>query len=188
MKLNRLETHDRLQYLVKEQSANIYQGAEDCLKKNPLSLAIQEKSPYLYIFAHPRTLGMDERIKLWNTGKFKTFDEVPTHKLSWQPRLSIPEVQTNSYLFRAKSKTDIIEVCWMLPPREMWRQYKLGNVTESNWVLWSIEQFKENKEHLKQPHPDDFPESISSKIMQQIVDEKRQELRNKKMMENVYDI
>lgn len=169
MKLNRLETHDRLLHLKKDQSTNIFQGAEDCLKKNPLSLAIQERSPYLYIFAHPRTAdnGVDKR-------------------LLWQPRLSIPEPQTNSYLFRAISKTDLIEVCWILPPKEMWDQYKKGNVTESNWCLWSIGQFKENREHLKQPHPEDFSEEKAASIMKQIVDEKRQEIRTRKLIENLY--
>src|SRR5882672_2443569 len=115
MKINRLETHDRLMHFKKDQEANIFQGAEDCLKKNPLSLAIQDKSPYVYIFAHPRTA-----------------DDGVNKRMLWDPRLSIPEPQTNSYLFRAISKTDIIEVIWMLPPVETWPQYKKGNITESN--------------------------------------------------------
>src|SRR6185503_3789607 len=98
MKLNVLETHDRLKHLIKDQSANVFQGAEDCLKKNPLSLSIQEKSPYVYLFAHPRTA-----------------DDGVNKRLLWDPRLSIPEAQTNSYLFRAISHSDIIEVVWMLP-------------------------------------------------------------------------
>ena len=107
MKVNVLEAHDRLKHLIKDQSANIFQGAEDCLKKNPLSLAIQEKSPYLYIFAHPRTA-----------------DDGVNKRLFWQPRLSIPESQSNSYLFRAISHTDLIEVVWMIPPKELWGQLK----------------------------------------------------------------
>lgn len=173
MKINRLETHDRLQHLIKDQSINIYQGAEDCLKKNPLSLAIQERSPYIYIFAHPRT-----------------HDNGVDKVMYWQPRLSIPEPQTNSYLFRAISKTDIIEVCWMIPPREMWEQYKKGNVTESNWAFWSIEQFKDNRNNLKHPHPDDFSEEKASLIMQEVVNEKRQDIKMKKlypMQQNVVD-
>src|SRR6185436_5338043 len=121
MKLNRLETHDRLQHFVKDQSQNIFLGAEQCLKDNPLSLAIQEKSPYVYLFAHPRTA-----------------DDGVTKVMYWDPRLSIPEAQTNSYLFRAISKTDTIEVIWLIPPREMWPQYDMGKVTESNEVAWSI--------------------------------------------------
>lgn len=171
MKLNRLETHDRLQYLIKDQSVNIYQGAEDCLKKNPLSLAIQERSPYVYIFAHPRT-----------------HDNGVDKVMYWDPRLSIPEPQTNSYLFRAISKTDIIEVIWMIPPKEQWKQYEKGKVTESNWAYWSIEQFKNNRKHLEKPHPEDLSEEYISKIMQQVVDEKRQEIRQKQLMESLYSI
>src|ERR1700682_5598941 len=99
MKIERLETHDRLQKLHKEQALNVAQGCEDCLKKNPLSLALQEKSGYIYIFAHPRT-GEDGRTKT----------------MFWQPRLSKPAAQTNSYLFRVRSYTDEIEIIWMIPP------------------------------------------------------------------------
>src|SRR6188768_2538257 len=101
MKLNRLEAHDRLLHLKKDQEANIYLGAEECLKKNPDSLALQEKSPYIYIFAHPRTA-----------------DDGITKVMYWQPRLSIPEAQENSYLFRVISHTDIFETIWMIPPKE----------------------------------------------------------------------
>src|SRR5579863_4273753 len=99
MKINRLETHDRYQHFIKDQSETIFQGAEKCLKENPLSIAIQEKSPYIYIWAHPRTA-----------------EDGVNKRMLWQPRLSIPEPQTNSYLFRATSKTDLIEVVWILPP------------------------------------------------------------------------
>lgn len=164
MKISRLETHDRLQHLKKDQSANIFQGAEDCLKKNSLSLAIQEKCPYLYIFAHARTT-----------------DDGLNKRLLWQPRLSIPDPQANSYLFRAKSKSDLIEVCWVIPPREMWEQYRFGNVTESEIVLWSIRQFTCNKQELKKAHAEDLPEERVRQILKLIVDEHRQKLKNEKM-------
>ncbi len=168
MKLNRLETHDRLQYLIKDQSANIYQGAEDCLKKNPLSLAIQERSHYLYIFAHPRTA-----------------DDGVNKVMYWDPRLSIPEPQTNSYLFRAISKTDIIEVIWMIPPQEQWKQYEKGKVTESNWAYWSIDQFKNNRKHLEKPHPEDLSEEYAVKIMQQVIGEKIEEIRASQLYQDM---
>jgi len=162
MKVNVLEAHDRLKHLIKDQSENIYKGSEDCLLRNPLSLAIQDKSPYVYIFAHTRKTdnGINER-------------------LLWQPRLSIPKPQSNSYLFRAISKTDLIEVIWMIPPRERWNEYKQGNVTESNWSAWSIHQFKTNKESLEKPHPDDLPEEKARLIMKQIVDDHLAELKRK---------
>ncbi len=171
MKVNVLEAHDRLKHLVKDQSANIFQGAEDCLKKNSLSLAIQEKSPYVYIFAHPRTA-----------------DDGVTKRLLWQPRLSVPEVQTNSYLFRALSNSDVIEVCWILPPQEMWSQYENGKVTESNWAMWSINKYRTDKKLLERPHADDLPEEKCKFIMKSIVDEHLFTVRQEKMMNRLYDI
>lgn len=35
MKIQRLEAHDRLLHFKKDQEANIFSGAEDCLKRNP---------------------------------------------------------------------------------------------------------------------------------------------------------
>lgn len=160
MKIERLETHDRLKHLIQDQSVNIFKGAEDCLKVNELSLAIQERSPYVYLFAHPRTA-----------------DDGVTKVMYWQPRLSIPEPQTNSYLFRAQSKTDIIEVVWMIPPRETWDQYKKGNITEDNLALWSINQFQYHRRKMSQPHPQDLPEEQARSILQQVINEKRQQIR-----------
>ncbi len=164
MKLNRLETHDRLEHFVKDQALNIAQGAEDCLKRNKLSLALQEKSPYIYIFAHPRTL-----------------DDGVTKKMFWQPRLTKPEPQTNSYLFRAQSKTDLMEVCWLIPPEEMWGQYRKGYITESDVVRWSIGQFVTNKAILERKDPDDLSDEISRSIYRQVLVELAQEKVHKEV-------
>lgn len=161
MKINKLEAHDRLNHLKEDQSANIFQGAEDCLKINPLSLAIQEKCPYVYLFAHPRTA-----------------DDGVTKRMFWQPRISKPKPQTNSYLFRATSKTDIIEVCWLIPPREMWPQYNIGKVTQSDLVNWSVNQFQHHREDLERVHEDDLPEERGSLILQSIINEHRDVLRH----------
>ncbi len=139
MKINRLETHDRLLHFKKDQEANVFQGADDCLKKNPLSLALQDKSPYIYIFAHPRTA-----------------DDGVNKRMLWQPRLTKPQAQSNSYLFRAISNTDEIEVCWLIPPEDLWAQYKKGNVVEDQTILWSINEFRLNKKRLESPEHDDF--------------------------------
>lgn len=164
MKIHRLETHDRLLHFKKEQAINIAQGAEECLKKNPLSLALQENSPYVYLFAHPRT-----------------HDDGINKVMYWQPRLTKPEAQTNSYLFRANSKTSSMEVCWLLPPREMWDQYTKGKVTEHELVVWSINQFILNKKKLEEPDPADLPEHLSKEILKKVIQEKQEDLRMKKM-------
>ncbi len=102
MKILRLDAHDRLEHLKKDQSNTITQGCEDCLKKNPDSLALQSHCHYVYIFAHPRTIELDERIALFNEDwknslidplyvrKYKTLEDVPNTRLLWQPRLTKP--------------------------------------------------------------------------------------------------
>lgn len=155
MKINRLETHDRYQHFIQDQSKGISQGCEDCLKKNDLSLKLQDLSPYIYIFAHPRTS-----------------DDGVTRRMLWQPRLTRPKAQTNSYLFRALSFTDTIEICWLLPPREEWNQFKKGNVTESEITQWSINQFRYNRAELEKNHEDDLSDHQIRNILRQIAMEK----------------
>jgi hypothetical protein len=152
MKIHTFDAHDRLLHLKKDQSLNIFQGAEDCLKKNKDSLSMQEHFPYIYLFAHPRTA-----------------DDGVTKRMIWQPRLTKPNAQTNSYLFRALSKSDIIEVVWLIPPREMWGQYKRGKMFESEDILASIYNFEHNRQELEKPHPDDYSEDRIKKILEGIL-------------------
>ena len=164
MKVNRLETHDRLLHFKKDQSNIIQQGAEDCLKRNNISLGLQERSDYIYIFAHPRTS-----------------DDGFSKRLLWQARLTKPYPQENSYLFRAQSKTDMMEVCWLLPPHEMWNQYAKGNVTEHEIVRWSINQYRHNLEELAQPDPQDLPDHIARNIYIAVATEIHQDRMMKKL-------
>ena len=165
MKINRLETHDRLQHLQKDQSLNLSQGCEDCLKKNSLSLSLQHHSPYVYIFAHPRTT-----------------DDGVTKRMLWQPRLSRPSAQTNSYLFRAESHSDIVEVIWMIPPKELWDTYRKDNMMENETILWSINQYINNRKQLEASHPEDLSEERQKYIYRAI----RQNIGQIKMMDKLY--
>lgn len=164
MKLNLLESHDRLLELRKNQAEVISKGLEDCLKRNPLSLSLQAKSPYIYIWAHPRT-----------------DDDGVTKRMLWQPRLGKPKAQTNSYLFRVTSNTDLVEVCWMIPPREMWPQYRTGNVTESEIVNWSIAMFQGNRPFLEKPYEDDLSDDRIKSIYMVVAAEMDQEKRMNKL-------
>lgn len=155
MKINRLETHDRLEHFKKDQEISIWQGADGCMTKNPLSLALQEKSHYIYIFAHPRT-----------------DDDGFTKKMYWQPRLTKPEAQENSYLFRAISHTDILEIMWIIPPEDLWKQYQRGNITEEPTILWSINMFRFNKKELEQPEYDDLRDDKIRAIYQSLKQDK----------------
>ncbi len=162
MKINLFETHDRLLHLQKDQSQTVTKGCDDCLKYNPLSLAIQDRSPYVYIFAHPRTAdnGIDTR-------------------MLWQPRLTKPRSQTNSYLFRAQSKKDILEIMWMIPPRETWDQYKKGNVTENEIVVWSIDQFMNNRDKLEFPESDDMDDDRCRAIHKDIISNWKAQMKDR---------
>jgi hypothetical protein len=166
MKIHRLETHDRLVQLHKEQALNISQGAEDCLKRNDLSLKLQQYSPYIYLFAHPRTA-----------------EDGVTKRMIWQPRLTKPKPQTNSYLFRAESNSDKMEICWLIPAQEMWDQYKKGNVTEHELVIWSIDQFLNNLTELERPYEDDLPEDTVKQIYLKVAAETDQDIRMDKLYE-----
>lgn len=167
MKLNRLETHDRLLHFKKDQGVNVAQGAEDCLKRNRLSIAMQKYSPYIYIFAHPRTA-----------------DDGVTKRMLWQPRLTKPKAQSNSCLFRAKSNTDILEICWIIPARELWAQYLKGNITESEWVCWSIDKFIHDRNYLEIPFPGDLNEEKCKWIYETVAREIDEETR----MEKIYHL
>lgn len=167
MKISTLETHDRLLHFKKDQEATINQGIEDCLKNNPDSIFYQERSPYVYIFGHPRT-----------------DDDGVTKRMLWQPRLQKPQAQTNSYLFRFTSHTDIGEPIWAIPPYEMWDQYKTGNVTEHEFVNYCISIFTSNKSKLEAPDPEDLSEEKCKHIMMELIAFKRQN----KMMSKIYDI
>lgn len=154
MKIERLETHDRLLQLHKQQALNISQGLEDCLRKNPVSVALQDKSSYIYVFAHPRT-----------------HEDGVTKRMLWQPRLTKPKASLNSYLFRVKSNTDVAEICWLLPPRETWSQYEKGKITENTYVLESIERFTNHRAELEAPFEDDLREDICKNIYKAIARE-----------------
>src|SRR5260221_2860625 len=154
MKINRLDAHERLEHFKQDQEANVFQGVDDCLNRNPDCVEMQQHFPWVYIFGHPRTIELDERLALFSSGIYQTFEDVPTTRMLWQPRLKKPKAETNSYLFRALSKTDLVEIIWLLPPRELWSQYEKGKITESQDVITSIKNFVNHKELLESPHID----------------------------------
>lgn len=165
MKIDRLETHDRLEHFKEDQNDAVMQGLNDCLKLNPLSIALQDRSHYIYVYAHPRTN---------EYGNAKT--------MYWQPRLSKPKMETNSYLFRIRSYSDECEIMWMLPPKEQWDQYKKGNVTEHELVNWSISQYQNNKAGMEKPEPEDWPDELGLQILR---DAQRVLQQDKLVMESV---
>jgi len=148
IKVDRLETHDRYKEFTKktgQQSITIADCCQDLINQRPFG-----DTPF-YIFVHPRT---DE-------------DGV-TKRLIWQPRLTKPKAQTNSMLFKAYPGTDRLKVIWQIPPREMWGQYKIGNVSEDKNVLDSIDKFEHHRELLESKEDDDLDDEKINAIYTQI--------------------
>ena len=146
MKLNRLETHDRLQHFTK-QSFSISECCQDLINQRPFG------EHAFYIFAHART---DE-------------DGV-TKRLIWQPRLTKPRAQSNSMLFKAYPGKDMIKVLWMIPAEELWGQYGKGLMTENKTVQESIHDFKHNRAKLEQKEEDDLSDAQIDAIYANIRD------------------
>ena len=161
LKIDRLETHDRWQ-LLQKQGKDISECCQDLLNQRPFG-----DHPF-YIFAHARTIGMDERFKLFNSGVYRRFEEVPEKTIIWQPRLTKPKAETNSMLFKGFPGTDLVKVIWMIPDRALWDQYKKGNITESNIVRESINNFQNNKELLERGEPEDLTDEQIYRIYQEI--------------------
>lgn len=151
LKIDPLDAHDRLLHFKKEQSVNLFDGVNECLTKNKDCVSMQEHFPYVYIFAHPRTA-----------------EDGATVRMIWQPRLTKPRAQTNSYLFRAVSQTDLVEIVWLLPPRELWPQYAVGQMTESKDVYTSIMNFLHARELLEQAHTEDWTEERIKRKLESI--------------------
>jgi hypothetical protein len=150
MKIDRLDAHDRLIQL-KKQSSYITEGCEACIRNRPLSY---ENYPF-YIYAHART-----------------DDDGATKRLIWEPRLTKPDVDTNSMLFMAYPPSDKIKIIWMIPSRELWKQYQTGNVTEHNVVWQSIYDYRYNKKKLMIKDPDEISEERKIKVMLGVAKEK----------------
>jgi hypothetical protein len=160
MNINRLETHDRLLEL-KSKSNDISECCQDLINQCPFH---PYKGPF-YIFAHART--EDDGIK---------------KRIIWQPRLTKPKAQTNSMLFKGYPGTDMIKIIWMIPARELWEQYKMGNITEHETVLISIENFKNNRAELEAKESDDLEDSSIDAIYAGISND----MRYKKRMTNLW--
>ena len=147
MKVDRLETHDRFLDF-KNQWELISQGCMDCIKNVPDAVL----SPF-YVFAHTRTIDNEERVTLVTDYNFDA-RKTPQKRLIWQPRITKPKAQTNSYLFLAQKNTDIIKIIWLLPPEELWDCYKPGQLTENEDIWVSIQNYKYNRKKLEMPDPD----------------------------------
>jgi hypothetical protein len=169
MKIDRLEAHDRLLHL-KKQDHDIGKTCQEMINLKPFG-----DHPF-YIFAHKRQLGLDERLALYREDfnrslldpyyvrLYTSLDQVPTDRLIWQPRLTKPKAQTNSMLFKGYPGTDNVKVIWIIPDRCLWDQFEKGKMTENKTVWESIQAFVKNKEILESKEPDDYSDEAIEKI------------------------
>ena len=144
MKINRLDAHDRLQHLTKQQF-DIAECCQDLINQRPFG-----EHPF-YIFAHTRTE-----------------EDGATKRLIWQPRLTKPRAQTNSMLFKAYPGSDTIKVIWMIPAEELWAQFGKGLLTENKTVYESINDFKHNRAKLEMKEKDDLSDDAIDAIYKEI--------------------
>jgi hypothetical protein len=163
MKITTLDAYDRYKHFT-SQSFDISECCQNLIDQRPFG----ENS--FYIFAHTRT-----------------DDDGISKRLIWQPRLTKPKSQTNSMLFKWICGTDNIRICWLIPAREMWTQYKKGNVTGHDLTLWSIDQFENHRIELEAPEPDDLSDAQINQIYRDVCNEarrkKRQEATRLKILE-----
>lgn len=148
MKINRSDAHDRYSFYQKQES-DIGACCQNLIDQRPFG-----DHPF-YIFAHARTLGLDEKIKLYSSGKYETLDQVPEKTIIWQPRIDKPLCESNSMLFKAYPGSDILTTIWILPPRELWGQFKKGNMMENETIVISMHDYENNKERLEAREEDD---------------------------------
>jgi hypothetical protein len=187
MKVTRTEAHDRFLEIQKQEDP-IQQGFEDCKFRNPLSLELFEYSNYIYVFAHKREVGADEKLEKFMRDltesmtnpfyqrKYTTMSDVPSFRILWQPRLTKPEPQPNSYLFRTLKDNNDVEVYWILPPFELFNEYQKGDMIQDEIICESIDRFLNNKASLCVPHRDDLPlEKVKEIIRKMCKKDKKKE-------------
>lgn len=173
MKLNRLETHDRLTHFVK-QEFDIGNMCQNIINQRPFG------DHGFYIYAHTRTLGMDEKVAIFNEDMmmsikdrfykraYQSLADVPEKRLIWQPRLTKPKASTNSMLFKAYPGSDNVKVIWMIPAPELWEQYEKGKMMENEIISESIYKFKNRKKELESVEDDDLNDAQIDAIYREI--------------------
>lgn len=135
MKVNILDAHDRYEHF-KRQDFDIGACCQDIIDRRPFG------EHAFYIFAHTRT-----------------DDDGVTKRLIWQPRLTKPKAQENSMLFKAYPGSDNVKVIWMIPAKELWKQYESGLLLENETVVVSIYNFRNHRDRLEAKEPDDLTDS-----------------------------
>lgn len=144
-KLDRLETHDRLEYL-KKKSFNIGECCQDLIDQKPFG-----DRPF-YIFAHARTDDNEPGVK----------------RIIWQPRLTRPKAQDNSLLFKVRPPSDVVEIIWILPPSDTFSQFLKDTMFKDSIIFDSINKYIFDKSILERKDQDDLSDEEVDKIYKEI--------------------
>jgi len=172
--ISKNEAHDRLLQFRKQQDL-ISQGCQDCINNAPDQFTM----PF-YIYAHARTIDLDERMSIYTEDfkntmlnvnyrpKYKSIEDVPSKRLIWMPRLTKPRPDSNSMLFKAYPGTDNVKIIWIIPAVELWGNYSKGKLTEESIIQESIRRFQNEPEKLAQKEEDDLPEERIREIYDDI--------------------
>lgn len=188
MKVNILDAHDRLKH-VKNEGLEIGKTCQEMINSRPFG-----DYPF-YIYAHTRTIGLDEKLAIFNDDlnyhlttsnqrKYKTLADIPEKRLIWQPRLTKPKVSPNTMLFKVFPPSDVIKIIWMLPQEELWDQYQKGNLTENESVSVSIYNYKNHREKLEAKEEGD----LDDKTINAIYEEIKFNARERKLMKRLYSV
>lgn len=161
MKINRLDTHDRLKHFV-NQDFDIGNNCQEIIDKRPFG------SHPFYIFVHKRSIDPQERVALYMKGYYPSIGETPNARIIWQPRLTKPEMQTNSMLFKGYPGKDTVKVIWILPAEELWKSFEEGQMTGSEDIRGSIANYRYNKKKTEAKEDDDLSEEAIRVIYKQI--------------------
>jgi len=144
MKVNRLEAHDRL-LLYQKQEQDMGEAVLECIKNVPEAI----RSPF-YVYGHSRSVAYDEKVSILQLG----YSNAPDTRLLWIPVITKPKSTPNTYLFLANRQTDIVQIIWMLPKRELWEQYAPGQMFHNENIWTSIQNFLHDRAALDAPDKD----------------------------------
>lgn len=169
MKVDRLEAHDRL-IEVHKQKDFISAAVQECISNVP-----DEIKSSFFVYAHKRTIGLDEMAKYM----LKSPGKVPTHRIVWMPRITKPTPSENSMLFLAKKGSDEVRIVWLIPDACMWEQYAPGKMTHDPLIWESIQTFKENPAKLMKREKDE-PTKEDEKRFSRIIKKAATESKAKK--------
>jgi hypothetical protein len=161
IKINTLETHDRLLDFKKKNQDTISQQIHKMVMQRPF-----DDHPF-YIFAHKKTVDMHDQLIYIQEGCPP--DKIPTHRIIWQPRLRKPKAETNTMLFKVDpSYPDQVKIIWILPDESQWEAYKKGQMCQDPTTVESIYAYENDRASLEAPEEDDPTDERARTIYQRL--------------------